>query len=61
MVAPSQLHLHRDRQSADAFVNLVGLAVGEVQAHVAPTLVAVAGVEAIAGNEGHILRQSRRQ
>ena len=57
----AQLHLHRNGQAADAFANLLRLTVGEVQPHVAATLVAVVGVKAIAGNEGHVFRQSRGQ
>jgi hypothetical protein len=57
MMASAELHLHRDGKATDAFVDLIWLTVGEVQAHVAASLVIALGVEAVAGDESHVFRQ----
>src|SRR6476646_9994734 len=52
-----QLLLYRDAQAADAFADLIGLGRGKIQPQVATALfeVAVRGIEAIPGDEGHVL------
>jgi len=58
MIRP-QLHLHRNRQTTDAFANLPRLRVREVQAHVASALMAVVGIKAVARDKRHVFRQCR--
>ena len=55
------MHLDRDRQATDAFLDLLRWRIGEVQAHVASAFVAVVGVKAAAGYKRDILRQRRNE
>ena len=56
MMGATKLHFDRYREATDALVDNVRLTVGEVQPHVAAALVAVVGVETVAGNESNVLR-----